>query len=339
MNSVVRITTVIVLVLAAGFGSNGVAVAARASDSPKRSSGPEQHVVTIEKLRVHYVESGTGSDVVLIHGNAGDAADFEFGVMDLLSQNYRVIAIDRPGHGDSDRPKGKEASVEYQARILHETLVKLGIKHPVLVGHSWGGSLALCYALKYPDDVTGMVLLAPAAYPDDREHALTKVLTKTPVLSNVSIAIGKALFGHLFLKQVLNDAFYPQNVPTSYFKLVAKTWLGDKQLRAYLEDQLILNDCLRKMKDQYSDIKIPVVIVTGDNDKIVSSKDNAYRLQKEIPGSRLIELKNTGHEIPLTRPESIFSAMKLMTPLPGASTATSKNLVTVVPGPDSYFSE
>lgn len=332
MRGVLRLTAFSIVVLAACLGLCLPALAVGPGDvnspkhsfspAPKRSVDTEQHVVTVENLRVHYIESGTGRPVVLIHGNAGDVEDFEYGVMDLLSENYRVIAIDRPGHGDSDRPKGKEASVEYQAQLLHETFADLGIKRPVLVGHSWGGSLALCYALKYPDDVAGMVLLAPAAYPDDHEHLVTRVLTKTPILSNVSIAIGKTLFGHLFLRQILSDAFYPQNVPTSYFKLVAKTWLGDTQLRAYLEDSLMLNDCLRKMKDQYSDIKTPVVIVTGDNDKIVSAKDNAYRLQKAIPGSRLVELKNTGHEIPLTHPETISNAMKLVSQSVDGSTAT-----------------
>src|SRR5258706_12038642 len=224
MREVIRIILVNSFILAAFFGS---AAANVPNYAPLRTSKPEEHVVTVENLRVHYLESGTGSPVVLIHGNAGDAEDFDFGAIELLSHDYRVIAIDRPGHGDSDRPKGKDASVEYQTLLLHETLVKLGIKQPILVGHSWGGSLALCYALKYPDDVSGMVLLAPAAYPDDHAHLFTRTLTKTPILSNLSIAIGRALFGRLLLKQDLTDAFYPQKVPPSYFKLVANTWLGD----------------------------------------------------------------------------------------------------------------
>ena len=66
------------------------------------------------------------------------------------------------------------------------------------------------------------------------------------------------------------------------------------------------------MSQQYSEIKIPVVIVTGDEDKIVSPKENAYRLQNVIPGSQLIELKNTGHEIPQTHPDSIGAALRLI---------------------------
>ena len=66
------------------------------------------------------------------------------------------------------------------------------------------------------------------------------------------------------------------------------------------------------MKTQYAQIKTRTVIVIGDQDMIVSKKDNAYKLQKTIRGSRLIELKNAGHEIPQTHPESIVAALKLI---------------------------
>src|SRR5215470_11302818 len=121
--------------------------------------------VTIDRLRVRYVESGRGPAVVMIHGNAGNIEDFEFGLIQELSSNYRVIAFDRPGHGKSDRPN--TANVEYQARLLHQVLASLRVDQPVLVGHSWGAALALSYALQYPKELSGMILVAPAAYPDD----------------------------------------------------------------------------------------------------------------------------------------------------------------------------
>jgi alpha-beta hydrolase superfamily lysophospholipase len=74
------------------------------------------------------------------------------------------------------------------------------------------------------------------------------------------------------LKQALVQAFYPQAVPSNYFKIASSLWLGKKQLKAYIEDEWALNDSLRRMSQRYSDIKIPVVIVTGDKDKIVSPK-------------------------------------------------------------------
>ena len=310
------------IVLATCVSGNHFAVVAQNSKdrdvpkaSPPHSVGKwketEQCFVTVESLRVHYIESGSGRTVVMIHGNAGGVEDFEFGVVELLSREYRVIAIDRAGHGKSDRPGGKAATLEYQASLLHQTLAHLGITQPVLVGHSWGAALALAYVLKYPGEVSAMVLLAPAAYPDDGGNRFLRIVTKTPMVSDLSLLLGKVLMGRRMLKRALAQAFYPQIVPDSYLKL-ASSWLRQRQLRAYLEDELALNDSLEKISKRYSEINIPVVIVTGDEDKIVSPKENAYRLQAELPQSQLIELRDVGHEIPQTHPESIYAALELI---------------------------
>src|SRR5689334_10206263 len=106
------------------------------------SAQTKDNFVTIDKLRVHYIERGKGPAVVMIHGNAGSTEDFEFGVIQALASNYRVIAVDRPGHGKSDRPT--TAKVEYQARLLHQVLSSLRVHEPVLVGHSWEIGRASC---------------------------------------------------------------------------------------------------------------------------------------------------------------------------------------------------
>ena len=316
------LSAIILTACSAGTGIASVAGKSQAEDLAKPSAlysilkwqAADQHFVTVESLRVHYIEAGRGRTVVMLHGNAGGVEDFEFGAVELLSSEYRVIAIDRPGHGSSDRPTRRAATIEYQAELLHRTLSNLGITQPILVGHSWGGALALAYVLKYPDEVSAMVLLAPAAYPDDGGNGLLRTMIRTPVVGDLSLLLGKPIVGHRMLKQALARAFFPQTVPDSYFKIARSLWLGRKQLKAYIEDEWALNDSLRKMSKRYSDIKLPVVIVTGDKDKIVSPQENAYRLQAAIPQSRLIELKNTGHEIPQTHPESIYAGLMLIVP-------------------------
>jgi pimeloyl-ACP methyl ester carboxylesterase len=284
----------------------------RGDDAPG-PAGLEDGFVEVERTRLHVVRGGAGQQtVVLLHGNAGDVQDFEYGVAGLLSKSYRVVGFDRPGHGQSARPGGKAAPVEYQARMLHETLRRLGVSNPILVGHSWGASLALCYALKYPAETAGLVLLAPAAYPEAGPNPLLKAVVKTPLLGNLALMFGKTLAGADRLRHDLERAFYPQSVPENYLKTATATWLGRRQLRAYLEDEWSLNESLRAMSRRYGELRMPVVIVTGDSDQIVSPKENAYRLKEAIPRARLVELKGTGHEIPLTRPESVYSALRLI---------------------------
>jgi len=248
----------------------------------------------------------------MIHGNAGSIEDFEFGVIQTLSSNYRVIAVDRPGHGKSDRPNATSVSVEYQARLLHQVLSSLRVDQPVLVGHSWGGALALSYALQYPQEVSALILVAPAAYPDAGESRMLQALAKSPVLGDMTLILGRVILGKHVLKAGLTRAFSPQAVPEEYFKRVASSWLGRKQLKAYLDDESSLNASLNKFSQHYAEIVIPVVILTGDHDAIVSAKENAYRLKSVIPQAQLIEIKDTGHEIPQTHPESIASALRLI---------------------------
>src|SRR5215510_3389127 len=168
---------------------------------------PAEHFINIENTTVRYVEAGAGPAVVLIHGNAGSVDDFDFKSLGALCRDHRVMAVDRPGHGKSDRPNGLDSSLRYQTQLLHETLSRLGVTCPVLVGHSWGGSLALAYALEYPKELSAIVLLAPAAYPDGGDHQYMRALLKTPVVGDVSLSVGRLLFGKHVLKQELEKAF------------------------------------------------------------------------------------------------------------------------------------
>ena len=272
---------------------------------------PKDKYLEIEKTSVRYVEAGAGPAVVMIHGNAGSVDDFHFKSLGLLCRDHRVLAVDRPGHGKSDRPNGIAVTLKYQTQLLHEALTQLGVTRPVLVGHSWGGALALSYAVEYPQELSAIVLLAPAAYADEGEDQFLRAVLETPVIGDVSLTVGRLVFGKSILKKELKRAFYPDTVPNEYLRHASSLWLHHKQLRAYFEDEFSLNKDLARISKHYPDIRMPVVIVTGDHDKVVSAKDNAYRLRDSIVQSQLIELKNTGHQVPQTHPESIYSALSL----------------------------
>jgi pimeloyl-ACP methyl ester carboxylesterase len=272
------------------------------------SSAVDERVVTVDKVKLHYVESGSGEQtVVLIHGNAGNAADFEFGVIERLASSYHVLAFDRPGHGSSERGDHMSA-VERQARLIHDSLVQLGIRRPILVGHSWGGSLALAYGLEYPQEVSGLVLLAPAAYPEKLSFWF-KAATKVPVIGELGALLGRSIFCRDLVKHEIANAFYPQRVPDGYLQIVRRTWLGRRQVKAYFADEANLYRSLSGMSDRYSTIGLPTIIVAGDADKVVDSSENAYRLHDTIRGSRLVRLKDMGHEIPQTHPEIVADAV------------------------------
>jgi len=321
----IRVYALVLFILLSGNGH--VAVAARSDSTVKiplvvhndqntqesaQCDQPRENFIVIDNTRVRYVESGAGSAIVMIHGNAGSVDDFAFKSLGLLCRDHRVIAVDRPGHGKSDRPNGSATTLEFQTRLLHEALLHLGVTRPTLVGHSWGGALALAYAVEYPNELSAIVLLAPAAYADSGGDQFLRAVLETPLIGDASLTVGRILFGKHILKKELAKAFYPDTVPEDYLRYASSLWLHHKQLRAYFEDEFSLNKDLEKIKKHYADIRIPVVIVTGDHDNVVSAKQNAYRLKTSIAHAQLIELKNTGHQVPQTHPESIYNALTLI---------------------------
>ena len=152
----------------------------------EREHPPTGRFVTVDGVRLHYLEKGEGSPVVLLHGNVVTAEDFQTsGVLDLLARRHRVIAFDRPGFGYSDRPHGSAWSARAQADLLRDAFVILGINRPVVLGHSLGAAVALALALNHPDDVRGLVLLSGYYYPTLRADVLLSSPPAIPILGDL----------------------------------------------------------------------------------------------------------------------------------------------------------
>ncbi|MEP5262746.1 MAG: alpha/beta hydrolase, partial [Nitratireductor sp.] len=137
--------------------------------------------------RLHYVDRGEArpgvSTVVLVHGASGNLRDMEMSLVEPLSRETRVIAFDRPGHGWSDRTAHPAiADPAVQAKAIRNALKNLGIEKPVLLGHSWGGSVVTAYALQWPGEVSGLLPLSGALYPWPGGVAWYHSVVRTPVI-------------------------------------------------------------------------------------------------------------------------------------------------------------
>ena len=226
--------------------------------------------------------------------------------------------FDRPGHVYSGRPEGELATPVVQARLIRGAMRKLEIKKPVLVGHSWSGSLILAYALEYPDEVSGLVLLGVAAYEDERFSSPTGIQATLTRLERLVLdpplvppllkrGISRALSAGP-LERSLVYAYSPDPVPLEYLRAAKVLWpMGD--MPASTEEVAALNPTFKRLSPSYGEISVPVTIVTGDSDLLSDPERHAYPLHRTIPGSRLMVLENTGHEIPHTRPEETLKAI------------------------------
>lgn len=265
--------------------------------------------VSVDGLRLHYVSKGNGRPVVFIHGNPGSHQDYSMTVLGEAAHSYRALAFDRPGHGYSERRNGRSTTVEVQARLLSEALRKLGVEKPLIVGHSWGGAMALAMALHHEDDLSGLVLLAPAAYASGAPQWWA-ALPHLPVLGSVFLKVLTPLIGRRLIKDSLRDAYFPEPVQEDYLQAAELLWTRPNQVRACAADDRSLNESLKSLSTGYAEIKLPVVIVTGDSDVLLRPEEQADRLHRAIPGSELIRLPRTGHQIPQTHPESVSEAIQ-----------------------------
>ena len=279
-----------------------------AHDHPQAKS----KFVNVEGSNLHFVIRGAGRPVVLIHGNPGSCQDWAR-LYGPLAERYQAFAFDRPGHGHSDRPSHNGAvTVEIQARLLCGALDELHVERPILVGHSWGGALALAYALAYPRDVSGLVLLAPAVYEGDDGVSFLSKLPAWPVIGDVVNFLFTPLISSWLVRTDLQKAFSPDAVPKHYLRHTLAEWTVPKKVKWYSVDDALLDEYLPKLSPRYGELKAPIVIVTGDSDLIVPANENAHRLHKELPNSHLTVLPNAGHQIPFTHPDAVVEAVDLV---------------------------
>ncbi len=257
---------------------------------------------------LHSIQAGEGQPVVMIHGNHSSLYAFQLSIFDEVSQKYRALAVDLPGYGKSRRPRGKN-TFDDQAAVLHDTLTKLNIKNPVLVGHSMGSAMALRYILNYPGEVRAAVLIAPYTTPFKRIRKIYQV-TRIPVIGD--------LFFWTSVKPVqlfrntgewTKNGFAPEPVDLAYTQKEVRLALRRKNFKNAARNMFALRDALREMSGRYGEIKIPVTILAGDGDLVAALEEQAKPLHEKIFGSELIVLRGSGHLPMFTRQKEILQAI------------------------------
>src|SRR5215204_4390732 len=165
------------------------ALRAQEGEQTPRSPG---RFVEVDGLRVHYIVKGKGRPVVLIHGNGTMAEDFVIcGLVDRLAERYRVIAIDRPGFGHTDRPRHRVWTASAQAHLVHRVLERLNVEQPVIVGHSWGTLVALALAIGRLRELRDLVLLSGYYYPTYRADVALSAPLAIPGIGDSARALAR----------------------------------------------------------------------------------------------------------------------------------------------------
>jgi pimeloyl-ACP methyl ester carboxylesterase len=259
-----------------------------------RVAGGRLHLYDIKARGRH-----EGPAILLLHGATSNARDMVVTLAAPLSEHRRVIAVDRPGHGWSDRPGGRaDASPARQADLIAEALGKLGVERVVVVGHSLAGAAATSLALDHRERVAGLVLLSAVTHPWPGGIAWYYRLAATPVLGRLFVNTIMTPFGAWGLETAAAGSFSPSTGPADYAEATsAALVLRPDEFRWNGQDVAALKAFVSAQAPRYHEIDGPCAIIASAEDTVVSTDIHARSIARQIEGSRLTVLEGMGHQI------------------------------------------
>jgi len=282
----------------------------RLARNAENDNPPAGQFLEVSGVRLHYVERGSGTPLVLLHGNGSMIQDFETsGLIDLAAKNYRVIVFDRPGFGHSDRPRNVVWTPAAQAELINSALERLGVSHAIVLGHSWGASVAVALALTYPNLVKGLVLASGYYYPSLRPDVVAMSAPAVPLVGDVLRYTISPIVSRVMWPLLMTKIFGARPVPKKFEGFPKEMALRPSQIRASAtESALMLPDAFH-YRDEYENLKMPLVIVAGDEDRLVDIDAQSARLHLDVPQSRFHRVPGAGHMIHQSATGAVMSAI------------------------------
>lgn len=306
MNSLLLLAFVLLAWLVAlAWFTRRVARAAEAIAPPLGS------FVDLPGCRLHVVEAGAAKagvpPLLMVHGLGGQLRHFSYELVGLLAQDTRVVAIDRPGSGYSRRDPGQSAGLQTQADTVMALADELGLQQPLIVGHSLGGALALAIAQRHGNRISGLALLAPAT---QLPKKIPPVFSGLVVPSWLRGFVAWTISAPLVMWQgqkILAVVFGPEAVPTDYRDRGGGALsLRPSQFIAAAQDLEAAMADADQHEAHYAELAaspLPIHMLFGRQDRILSCESNALAFQRRVPATKLV-LMDAGHMLPVTQPEA-----------------------------------
>ncbi|MEA1072054.1 alpha/beta hydrolase [Sphingomonas sp. LY160] len=264
-------------------------------------------------LFVH--QSGSGPDVVLIHGAMTTSHDWlSSPVFTQLTKSHRVSVIDRPGHGLSHRTRF--ATPRQQADQIAEGLSSLSIHRTVVLGHSYGALVALAMAEKHPKLVADLVLVAPLAFPEPRviEHSMLAPRSMPFLGPHFAQFAEFTQIDRPMIDLLHHVMFAPAPVPAAWKKSYpyAKI-LNAKTIVAEAEDATSMMPLSLVGTIDMRKIQTPAQILTGTSDRVVQDERQAKTLVRQLPFGSLVEIEGAGHMLHHSHPGQVLRSIEAAT--------------------------
>jgi pimeloyl-ACP methyl ester carboxylesterase len=219
-----------------------------------------------------------------------------FSLMGQLTDRYRVTVFDRPGLGYTDRINTEGATIRQQAELLVTAADQIGVERPIVLGQSYGGAVALAWAVDHPDDLAALVLLAAASNPWESELSTYYKITSSGWGGVIAVPLLTAWVPDRVVEDTLAEIFAPQAVPEGYNSYIGSgLTLRRVSLRANAKQRANLLSEIKLLQPHYPKIDVPTEILHGDVDTTVGLPIHSVPLNRQIQGSALTVLPGIGH--------------------------------------------
>ena len=259
--------------------------------------------------QVHYVQSGSGPHLILLHGAGGNLREWTFDLMHRLTDRYTVTAFDRPGLGYTDRVPGiatgltatEGDSPQAQAAMLREAAEKIGITDPIVAGHSFGGIVSYAWAVAgldedSPVNAKGVVSFAGVTMPWPGGLDKYYTVNGSAFGGVVTIPAISAFVPPSVVDSSIEATFAPQSAPAGSADYIgAGLTLRPSSMRANARQVNTSRPHVVTLSQRYPELTLPIEIVHGEADKTVPINIHAEEIEKIVPQVNTTRLPGVGH--------------------------------------------
>lgn len=280
--------------------------------------GAREGYIPVENARLYFREVGQGLPLIILHGGPDFDHSYLLPEMDRLADTFRLIYYDQRGRGKSaTHVKAKNVTIESESDDLDRLRQYFQFESFALLGHSWGGLLALEYALRHPRRVSRLILMntAPASHDDymlwsrelhhmraTGEDARMKALSASAAFREGEPDAVADYYRIHFKPTLRQPAQLESVVERLRLSFTRKSVLQARAIEARLIDETWLSkayNLLPKLKR----LSIPALVLHGDYDFI--PVERVAPIAQAIPGARLVLLRDCGHFSFLECPDQV----------------------------------
>jgi pimeloyl-ACP methyl ester carboxylesterase len=301
-----------------GVGAAGAAAVGAAAFNAVRARRAEEanpplgSFIEVDGCRLHYLERGSGPLVILLHGNAMMIQDWlASGLFDDLAETNRVIAFDRPGFGHSERPRTTIWTPAAQARLIAAALAAKGCGEATIVGHSFGTLVAAELALNHPEAASSLVLIGGYYHPSFRADAVLAAPPAIPVIGDAIRYTVSPLLGAAMKPGMEAQIFAPAPVSAGWRNgFPFEMTLRPSQIRAAAAEAALMVPAAAALAPRLAGLTLPVTLVAGEGDEVVSTPGQSGRLAASLAASELLVVEGAGHMVHHTASGRVAAAIR-----------------------------